>query len=587
MITKPLNYVAKKIGITDMLSILPEFKKKIFFFVFLSLTVSILDIIGIGFVGLFILTILKSEFSVFEMFPKIFGDFSFTEIIYIFCFILILIYFLKGVLSFLIHKKIIFYCYEQQNILRKKYLELFFYDFETLKGQSFENKVSTVIEFIKRVTENYLQHLLKIMTDTIVVIAIFGVLFYADPFSTLLLLSLFFVTIYMYKVLYRKKIDKLGVDAKNFIQVLIKKSTFLFEAFKEIKLFGKENQFTDDLINTSDLNTYSVKNFAALLVLPKYYAEFIFVTFLLLISVGSILKYGNTELAYAQIGIYGAAAARIAPMMNSMLQSITTMWNNRATMKEVTDFFAVRNLKKKKSQKISDFDKNLCLEELNVKNIGFSYPELKIFDDMSLNFKKNSLVGVYGRSGTGKSTFVNLLTGFLKLDEGSISIKDNNGKKINDNIFRYMGIIPQEIRLMDSTIAENVTLELDEKDISNDELEEALKRADAYDFVSKLPKGFNTKLDHSGLNLSGGQRQRIAIARVLYRNSKILIMDEPFSSLDESSEEKLLNLLQNIKKDKIIFIITHKKSLLNKFDVVLEKIGHKFVLKKTNDYDKI
>ena len=90
MITKPLNYIAKKIGLTDMLSILPEFKKKLLFFVFLSLTVSILDIIGIGFIGLFILTILKSEFSVFEMFPKLFGNLSFSEIVYILCFALIL-----------------------------------------------------------------------------------------------------------------------------------------------------------------------------------------------------------------------------------------------------------------------------------------------------------------------------------------------------------------------------------------------------------------------------------------------------------------------------------------------------------------
>ena len=587
MFTKFLSNISKKIGLTDMLSILPEFKKKILFFVLLSLTVSILDIIGIGFVGLFILTILKSEFSLLEIYPKISLDFSFSEIIYILCFVLILIYFLKGILSFLIHKKIIFYCYEQQNILRKKYLELFFYDFDTLKGQSFENKISTVIEFIKRVTENYLQHLLKIMTDIIVLTTIFCVLFYADPISTLFLLILFFVTIYMYKFLYKKNIDKLGVDAKNFIQVLIKKSTFLFEAFKEIKLFGKENQFTDDLIKTSDLNTYSVKNFAALLVLPKYYAEFIFVTFLLLISVGAILKYGNTELAYAQIGIYGAAAARIAPMMNSMLQSITTMWNNRATMNEVTEFFAVRNLKKKNAKKISDFDENFNLNELAIKDISFSYPQLKIFDEMNLNFKINSLVGVYGRSGTGKSTFVNLLTGFLKLDEGQISIKDLDNKIIKDNIFRYMGIIPQEIRMMDSTIAENVTLELDKRDIDINRLEDALKKADAYDFVSKLSNGFNTKLDHSGLNLSGGQRQRIAIARVLYRNSKILIMDEPFSSLDESSEEKLLNLLQKIKKDKIIFIITHKKSLLNNFDVVIKKDGYKFRVTNPNVRDKI
>ncbi len=587
MITKFLSNTSKKIGLTDMLMILPEFKKKIFFFVSLSLLVSILDILGISFVGLFILTILKSQFSVLEIFPNVLVIFGFSEIIYILCFILVLIYFLKGVLSYLIHKKIIFYCYEQQNILRKKYLELFFYDFETLKGQSFENKISTVIEFIKRVTENYLQHLLKIMTDIIVVITIFFVLFYANPISTLFLLTLFFSTIYMYKFLYKKKIDRLGVDAKNYIQVLIKKSSFLFEAFKEIKLFGKENQFTEDLINTSDLNTYSVKNFAALLVLPKYYAEFIFVSFLLLVSVGSILKYGNSELAYAQIGIYGAAAARIAPMMNSMLQSITTMWNNRATMSEVTEFFAVRNLKKKNAKKISDFDKNFKLDELSIKNISFSYPQLKIFDQMSLNFNINSLVGVYGRSGTGKSTFVNLLTGFLKLDEGEISIKDLEDKTIKDNIFRYMGIIPQEIRMMDTSIAENVTLELNKKDIDIDRLEDALKKADAYDFVSKLPDGFNTKLDHSGLNFSGGQRQRIAIARVLYRNSKILIMDEPFSSLDESSEEKLLNLLQKIKKDKIIFIITHKKSLLNNFDVVLRKDGYKFMVTKTNVHDKI
>jgi subfamily B ATP-binding cassette protein MsbA len=206
---------------------------------------------------------------------------------------------------------------------------------------------------------------------------------------------------------------------------------------------------------------------------------------------------------------------------------------------------------------------------------------------MSLNFDINSLVGVYGRSGTGKSTFVNLLTGFLKLDKGEISIKDLEDKTIKDNIFRYMGIIPQEIRMMDSSVAENVTLELDKKDIDINRLEDALQKADAYDFVSKLPNGFETKLDHAGLNLSGGQRQRIAIARVLYRNSKILIMDEPFSSLDESSEEKLLNLLQKIKKDKIIFIITHKKSLLNKFDVILKKDGYKFMVTKTNVRDKI
>ena len=115
------------------------------------------------------------------------------------------------------------------------------------------------------------------------------------------------------------------------------------------------------------------------------------------------------------------------------------------------------------------------------------------------------------------------------------------------------------------------------KKIMNKQLIEALKSADAYGFISNLPDGVNTKLENFGSNLSGGQRQRIAIARVLYRNSKILILDEPFSSLDESSETRLLNLLQKLKKDKIIFIITHKRSILDKFDISLFKKNMKFI----------
>jgi len=574
------NYFAKKIGLTDMLIILPEFKHKIFFFVLLSLVVSSIDLIGIGFIGFFIVVVLKNNIKDFEFLNNFFPDLEISQLIYLLVFFLMSIYLLKGILSYTINKKIIYYCYEQQNHLRKKYLELFFFDFNTMKGKSFENQISNVVEFIKRITENYLSHLLKIISDLVIISVIFCFLFYKDLFSTSLLFLLFILTFVIYKFLYKDKIDKLGHDSKNHIQSLIKKTHFLFNAFKEIKLFGKEIKFTEDLIRTSDANTNSVKKFASLLILPKYYAEFIFISFLLLISVGAILKYGNSDLAYAQIGIYGAATARIAPMLNSLLQSITTIWNSKATIDEVKNFFFVKNLEKHKAFKIISQAHNedeIKIKELFIENLSFAYPNKKIFENMSLNFKTNTLVGIYGPSGAGKSTFVNLLTGFLNQDEGNIFLKDNLSNRLTGNIYNNMGIIPQEIRLMDESIAKNVALEIDDEKIDNNKLIEALKSADAYGFISNLPDGVNTKLENFGSNLSGGQRQRIAIARVLYRNSKILILDEPFSSLDESSETRLLNLLQKLKKDKIIFIITHKRSILDKFDISLFKKNMKFI----------
>ena len=193
------NYFAKKIGLTDMLIILPEFKHKIFFFVLLSLVVSSIDLIGIGFIGFFIVVVLKNNIKDFEFLNNFFPDLEISQLIYLLVFFLMSIYLLKGILSYTINKKIIYYCYEQQNHLRKKYLELFFFDFNTMKGKSFENQISNVVEFIKRITENYLSHLLKIISDLVIISVIFCFLFYKDLFSTSLLFLLFILTFVIYK----------------------------------------------------------------------------------------------------------------------------------------------------------------------------------------------------------------------------------------------------------------------------------------------------------------------------------------------------------------------------------------------------
>lgn len=576
-----LSRFFEKIGILNILEILPILKTKIPYFIFFSVLVSILDLIGIAFIGLFILTILKSDFSNFYIIGDYLNNLEYSKAILHVCIILLFIYFIKGIASYSIHKKIIFFCYDQQNILRKKYLELFFFDFDTMRGDAFEKKMGAIMEFIKKITENYLINLLKAISDSIILFAIFIFLIIKDPISTLFLIAVFVISLFFYKLFYKSKIDRLGQKARTQIQILINKTSFIFEAFKEIKLFSKEKDFTNDLISTSVKNTTAVQKFAALLVLPKYYAEFIFVVFVSLFAAHSILRYGNTEIAYAQIGIYAAAATRVAPLMNNFLQSISVIWNNKAAVSEITNFFFEKNMKKKIYTTIQKEDTSeIILQDLVVKNLSFSYDQKIIFKKMDLLFSINSLVGICGNSGSGKTTFVNLLTGFLKPNEGEIFLNNNLGKKVNNKIFKLMGIIPQEIRLMNDTIAKNVSLETDEKKINYEKLKESLIKADCLSFVNELSDNYNTKLEHLGQNLSGGQRQRLAIARVLYRNSKILILDEPFSSLDENSEKKLLKLLNQLKKDRIIFVVTHKASILDYFDIILRKENEKFSVSK-------
>lgn len=566
------NYISKKIGLYELFKIIPSLKNQLFKLILLSLLVSFLDLIGLAFVGIFILNLLKNEISIFNNVPLI-SELNFINQIYFLTFILILVYFVKSLSSYLIFKKIIYYCYDQQNSLRKKYLELFFYNFRTVNGENFEFKISSVVEFIKKITDGYLTYTLKIISDTIILSIVFLFLIINDFFSTLVLIFVCVLSFYFYKLLYKEKISLKGLMSNKLHRSIINKSLFLFNAFREIKIFNKEKEFINDFIICSEQEVEVRKSFLSLLILPRYYAEFIFVMFILLISIVAIISHGNTSLAYSQIGIYGAAAARIAPMMNNMLQSISTMWNSKASVMEISNFFDFRQSLLNEQKGSTDLN-ILNLNEIDIKKIkiekmSFSYPSKTIYENVNLELNENNIVGIYGNSGSGKSTLINCIVGFLQPSKGTIKITDQKGAEYESNRHKLIAYIPQDVRLMSENILKNVSLSLDEKNINRDKVIESLKKTNSLEFVNKLEKGLETQLEYDASNLSGGQKQRIAIARALYKNSKILILDEPFSSLDEESENYLIEVLRKIKKGRIIIIITHKKTIAEKFDKIL------------------
>ncbi|MCE3038265.1 ABC transporter ATP-binding protein [Helicobacter anatolicus] len=200
------------------------------------------------------------------------------------------------------------------------------------------------------------------------------------------------------------------------------------------------------------------------------------------------------------------------------------------------------------------------IEVLDIKQVGLKYGKHKALENVSMQLKINDIVAFVGKSGGGKSSLVNLLLRLYDCTSGEICINQQNIKDFTQySIREQMAIVTQRIFIFHDSVLANVAYgsEIDEQRV-----QEALKKADALDFVEKLPQGIHTILDEFGSNLSGGQRQRIAIARAIYKNPRVLILDEATSALDSKTEESIKETISKIAKDKIVILIAHRPSTI-------------------------
>ena len=199
--------------------------------------------------------------------------------------------------------------------------------------------------------------------------------------------------------------------------------------------------------------------------------------------------------------------------------------------------------------------------DINFRDISFYYPNTKpIFEKLNLTLKEKTIVSIIGKSGEGKSTISDLLTGLIKPIKGEIYIGNAKLDEHNMNSWRSsIGIVMQDNYLINDSIANNIALGEDKVD--HEKVERVLKEANCWDFIKSLPEGVNESVLERGIRFSGGQRQRIALARALYREPKLLILDEPTSALDQNAEESIISTLNKIKGSLTILIISHKERI--------------------------
>jgi len=400
-------------------------------------------------------------------------------------------------------------------------------------------------------------NLLQLCSETFTIIMVYSVIVYLDWKMTLIITSvLLFMVIILLTLLTRVS----SIQGKYKFSSGRKMNRTLKETLgnlKYVKIKGNEENILRDYEKTIEINTRSELITNVLHVIPKGILESIGFSFLIAVVVFIVWIYHDASRVIPIISMYALALYRILPSVNRALQNIGAIAYNGKTLEGVYENI-IQPMEKEGDAPV-EFKKSIRLE-----NITFKYlTGGDVISGISLEINKGEKIAFTGESGGGKSTLVDIIIGIHKPLSGTVFIDETPLN--NDNIRSWrkkIGYIPQNIYLFDGTVAENVAFgsEFDEE-----KLKTALTKANIWNFLEQK-EGLNTLVGDGGIQLSGGQQQRIGIARALYDDPQVLVLDEATSSLDTETEQKIMDEIYSVSANKTLIVIAHRLSTVERCD---------------------
>ena len=333
--------------------------------------------------------------------------------------------------------------------------------------------------------------------------------------------------------------------------------------FKEIRVLKKESYFKNNLVQNAEkfADSQILINFFS--ALPKYIFEMVIITFVAGFSVAIGFMADDPVNLIPTLGVFGIASIRLMPLARNFSFTLSRINYTRDTVKKLAMDLREADVK---GQRLSRQNKKAStpvintVKQITLENISYTYPKSIVpsLKNISLTINEGEHVGIVGHSGAGKTTLVDTLMGLLRPTQGRILI---NGIDITDHpehLWQHVAYLPQEIFMIDGSVKQNIALGVPNSAIDEAQLSYAINQAQMHEVVANLPCGIDTNLGENGVNLSGGQRQRIALARAFYFDRKILVLDEATSSLDNDTEDQIIDYLKSIKNNVTVISITHR-----------------------------
>ena len=377
--------------------------------------------------------------------------------------------------------------------------------------------------------------------------------------------------------------NRLSVYGRRRVETNSERYQIVSEAFggvKEVKLLGKEQAFLDQYEGPSKWYSRFQARYRVITLVPRYMLEVVAFGGIILIAVYLLAVQDNVQQVVPMLGLYAFAGYRLMPALQNAFNGIASARFNIAALDAIheglqefalTDWHANRNGK----QSSDDTDEEILRlqDSLELNHVSFKYPGAKeeAIRDLSLTIPAHTTVGFVGKTGSGKTTTVDLILGLLQPQQGVISV---DGTALHGETIRRwqrdIGYVPQHIYLSDDTVARNIAFGVAEEEIDMAAVRDAARRAHICDFIeNELPDQWLTVVGERGVKLSGGQRQRIGIARALYRNPSVLVFDEATSALDNATETSVMEAIYGLEGEHTILMIAHRLSTVERADKII------------------
>ncbi|SKB93736.1 ABC transporter ATP-binding protein [Daejeonella lutea] len=547
-------------------------KQQSYVLLFLLIIGMVLEMVGLG-----ILVPVITAFTDIERFTRypqaqqiisLFGSPSNTEIVIGMMIALTLVYIIKACfLMFLAWKQASFGQNLSKNLSRKLFKKYLFQPYAFHLNRNSAELMRNVVGEVSMLS-GVTSSILFLTTNISLMLSIAVMLVYLEPFGAICSVGILATMSWIFYRLSRKKISEWGLSRQFHDGFRQKNLVEGLGGVKDVKVLGRESFFVNNFSRHND-SSYNVGiRMQFLNQAPRIWLELMAVFGLAFVVIGVVVQGKPLGSLVPTIGVFVASAFRLIPSITVLLTSFQTLRFSKPVVDLIYDEFQnVSDLDPEK--KITDLK---AVKEIKIEDLTFGYEGAprNAVEKINLTINKGESVGFIGNSGAGKSTMVDLILGLLRPSSGQVTV---DGKNINHDLRAWqdqIGYVPQSIFLTDDTLRKNVAFGVMDEDIDDEAVKRAIKAAQLEEYVDGLELGLNSMVGERGVRISGGQRQRIGIARALYHDPQILILDEATSSLDTATESEVMNAVNLLHGNKTIIIVAHRLSTLSKCDVIFQ-----------------
>ena len=411
--------------------------------------------------------------------------------------------------------------------------------------------------------------LIILLRELLILVTIFTLLFIVDPVITFYVFCSLSIFVGIFFYFTKRGLKERGQIVQDRGGEQIKIVNQSLGAIKDVKILNRENfleKIFDENIGVIEKNMLLNYFFVQM---PRLFLEVICIIAVVVVSTVFLYMERSIISIIPIISLLAVSTIRLIPSFNTIATSLAAIRQllpsfNLVT-KEISEMTSIRPIFSNAVKKNAEFSKDIYF-----KNVNFQYPNVNVFSIFDLNLKINhgEKIGFIGDSGAGKSTLIDLLLGLLQTTSGNIIVDNKNISENLRNWQNQIGYVPQDIYLLDDTIKKNIAFGIPEKNIDNKKLLKSIEMSQLKEFINSLPDGEHTIVGNRGIRLSGGQKQRIGIARALYNNRKILILDEATSSLDINNEKKVMEEIFSLGGSRTLIIVTHRHQTVQNCDNV-------------------